>query len=294
MDMDRPKEHPENSISIALGRLRGGTHLACWLLGLALLVHVVVWAMTSYTDLRYANSSAAEGAPKVVVQPELTLSEAADAQTPVVTEPAPRHVGKSDRAFRAAASVSGGLGTLAMILLVPLLGLGVTVAAGSATPGVEHTVSAFAWSLILGVLVLPVGVMMGTLPNWSSFTSYDALIAQVEAYRQGAADAPGFVAFYGRFLLIPLTAIVGCILIGVRFSAGVEAARMPREPILDPVLEAEAANIATTSLHGSGGRTAGALRKIGNESEPVVNEPVFDDLPDATKVSVGSKPNRVI
>ena len=181
-----------------------------------------------------------------------------------------------------------------MILLVPLLGLGVVVAAGSATPGVEHTVSAFAWALMLAVLVLPVGAMIGTVPNWSSFTSYDVMIAQVEAYGDRPASVQTFLAFYGRFLLIPVTGMLGCIVIGMRFSAGVEAACMPREPVLDPELEAEVAKISTTSLHGTSGRTAGAMRTIGTETESTAEEPIMDPLPDATKVSAGAKPNRII
>lgn len=297
--MGRSKSRSESSVSVALGRLRGGTQLACWLLGLALLVQVGVWSVANFTDLRYAKANAADG-EAIVVQPERSLSEATEPEAAVKpVEPVVKIDSERDRLLRAAGSFSSGMGTLAMVLLVPLLGLGVIVAAGSATPGVEHTVSAFAWALILAVLVLPMSSLIVMAPNWGAFTSYEVMIAQVESYRSGAAGGAGFIAFYGRFFVIPLTAVLGSALIGLRFSAGVEAARMPREPILDPELEAEAANISATSLHGNGGRMAGALRTISEEPEPArkaskKKKKPAADLPPATKVSPGSGPNRII
>jgi hypothetical protein len=84
------------------------------------------------------------------------------------------------------------------------------------------------------------------------------MVAAVDA--ANAAEEGGFSpAFWGRFLLLPAASAAGFVLAGLQFSSAVVAVLLRRQ-VFDPELEKEAANVAATSLHGTG-RTAGALTK---------------------------------
>ena len=62
---------------------------------------------------------------------------------------------KYDRIMTLASNLAMSAGTIAMILALPMLMVGVLLASGSATPGVDKVVSAFMWSLVVTMLVYP-------------------------------------------------------------------------------------------------------------------------------------------
>ncbi|MHC4947980.1 MAG: hypothetical protein ACYTG1_06935 [Planctomycetota bacterium] len=279
-----PPSHAR-TISHALRRLRLGVFAYAWIIGLTLVIHVLVWSLATYTDMRFDEIEASVDRA-AVAQPTVVTSssrrptvaapsvpvEAASGEAPVNPNRVP---GRMDRVFALAVAAARGLGTLAAIALVIVMAMGMVMAAGGGVPGVEKTASAFMWSLVVAMLVLPMGTVL-TLP-WpeGALNSYEAMIAAIDAREKEILAG----AFYSRFLLMPLACIVGTFMVSLRFSAGVEAALLPREAILDPALEAEASNIKASSLQG-GGRSAGALeRMVKQDMEPATPAPTATPAP---------------
>jgi hypothetical protein len=302
------------SVSIALGRLRLGVLACCGLIALALAVQLLIWTMVSFTDIRWttADEAAADAAvaaaeksksvPRVVVAEE--KKKEPERPTPFDTEPAGatsdveavnpnRVLSRYDRLFAMASSLAGGLGALAVLALAPWIGLGVVLAASSGTTGVERTVSAFGWALIIGLLALPAGELVGLPWRDGALWSYADLTTIVDAPEGSGA---GGIVFFARFLLMPLACVIGIVLVAARFSSGVEAGMLQREQLrLDPALESEAANIKPTTLHG--GRTAAAM-KVAVEQAGGVNQPTpigqSDGPATVRQISTGDAPKRLI
>jgi hypothetical protein len=213
-----------------------------------------------------------------------------------------------DRHFSRAMSLSAAAGTMAMLLLIPLLAVGVMLGAGSATPGVEKTVSAMTWAMAVAMMSLPLSSLFPLIGFDGAIGDYPSMMTAVEQARDdeqtvlrelsgtAASTSGGGPLFYGRFFLLPMTCVVGTVLVGLKFSAGVEAAMIPLDFRLDPALEKEAANVKASTLHG-GGRNAVALRgMLGPERRGSVEpdpQPVAEPPP-ATKLSPGTAPRRII
>ena len=247
-------------VSISLARLRRGVTLCCWILGLALTTQLLVFGTAAFLDVRYqVLEDTSPGA--LIVSPSGSASSqgkpAVDSSGKAIDA---NHVlSKNDKVLERASTLAYGAGMLGLVLLIPLVALGAMLAAGSATPGVERTVSAFMWSLAIAAMTLPIGESLGLPWREGALVSYANMTSQVDLEMGGAERAWGSPLFYCRFALLPLTCLVGVTLIGMGFSAGVYAGIMPKEDNrLDPMLERETSNITPGSLHG--GRAAVALR----------------------------------
>jgi len=311
------------SVELAFRRLRMGVLGCCWIVGLALTVQLVVWSLSRYTEMRYETrvapappaqvvSAADEAAASLRIPP--TMSPGDEPRNP---EQAinPNHVfSKYDDIFRESSTLASAFGKLGYMMLMPLLAVGVFLSAGSGAAGVHKSVSAFTWSLVLAILVLP----LGSLVNWhalsGAFYEYSTMIAGIDASQSaeaGAGAAQPAAMYFARYLMLPAVCVIGTILIGFRFSLGVEDSLIHRETRqFDPVLERETSNRSATSLHGGGGgRSAGALSRIISSpmttpSSPRMNgsplpnmpppPPMDDRMPAATKVSAGEAPRRLI
>lgn len=284
------------SVSAALGRLKRGVLLCCWAVGLALMAQIIIWALVTFTEVRWQQAtpeSAPEETRALIVQNE--TEDEAPAPGSVfaadpITEPRPEPAGppivpsRYDSVFRTGSSLLSGFGTIAVLALVPFIGLGVILATSTATRGVEQAVSAFGWSIVVALLVMPVAQVLGLPWQDGALWSYDALTAQVELLdRVVESDkAQAAVMFYARYLLLPIASIVGVLLVGTRFSSGVEAGLEITENLrLDPELEQEAGNVRPGSLHGS--RTAAAMRQVaqslGDEGSPSIRQPNPGETP---------------
>jgi hypothetical protein len=191
--------------------------------------------------------------------------------------------------MRAVTMFAGSIGTLAMVALIPLLAVGVMLGAGSATPGVDKTVSAFCWCLLLALLILPVGGSLGLALSGGVFSNYSEICLAADAARNGSVDHIALV-YYGRYLVIPIMCIIGATLVGLKFGAGVELGLVPWDEVdYDPTVEGEASGVKPSSLMG--GRAGGALGRMlttpgSSESDA--------KLPSATKVTAGEAPRRLI
>jgi hypothetical protein len=306
------------SIELAFRRLRLGVLGCCWIVSLALAVQLVIWSLARYTDMRYETSVATAPPAQVVTAGNDAAVGRLRPSTPIHTsamaatdEPAvnPNQLfSKYDEYFRQGSMLTSAIGKLGFMMLMPLLAVGVFLSAGSGASGVHKSVSAFTWSLVLAMLVLPVG----TIVNWpalaGAFYDYEVMVAGVDASQQTIRDADAVSQsagmYFARYLMLPAVCLVGVILVSFRFSLGVEASLLFQETRqFDPALEREASNRSATSLHAGGGRSAGALtRTIGSPMPPAPSSPAVarmnttgeDRMPTATKVAAGEAPRRLI
>ena len=283
-------------VSTALARLRRGVAACCWVVAGALLVQVLVWCTATFTQARIAVIEA-PAKPGVIIsahddvtpatfKPASPTALTADAATPDPN----RVMSQYDPMLAKASTLARATGSLAMVMLLPLLGLGVLLGVTTATSGVESTVSAFMWSLFISMLVLPLGASVGLPWSEGALTSYTMMTEQVDAIRDASPDALGGATFYARFAFLPIACVAGIAMVGLRFGSGVNAGIIPRESMrLDPVLEREAANVKPGSLHG--GRPGNALRNMNGSNTP---ERKPSAPAPALATSAGEAPRRLI
>lgn len=285
----------------ALKQMRTGVTVCCWLIGLALATQLVAWSFVTFTESRWETFEAKTDAnhPAVVTPEQIrrqSLQSAAPDDPDVVRVEVNHQRSKFDHSLQAVANVSAAAGTMAALALLPFLALGVVLAAGSATTGVERASGAFVWAVVIVMLVLPWSKVFDAVPFAGLFPNYATMAGEVDFSKYGKT-APGSihsptstgVLFYGRYLVLPLACAAGIAAVGLRFRAGVEAGLLPKEDLrLDPTLEKEISTIKSGSLVGGGGRMAGALQSMLHPGEPE------DAGRSLRQVSPGERPPRLI
>jgi hypothetical protein len=258
-------------ISIALSRLRRGVGGCCLLIAISLITQILVFGVAAFMDVRHETIEA-PAAPATIVSAEaaartqpLGSIDARPLESPaaakVDSEPVNPNIMRTrqDTIMQKASAIAMTAGKIAMIMLLPMLMVGVMLSAASATPGVEKVVSSFMWSLMVGLLVLPMGGMLGLPWEYGGLVPYEHMTQHVDV--QMVEGQWGSMTFHARFALLPLACLAGIGLVGLRFSNGVVAGIIPKEDLrIDPTLEREAGNIKVSSLHG--GRSAAALRTV--------------------------------
>ena len=279
----RPRTHTA-AVSAAMSRLRFAVLLSCWLLGVSLLTQTVIASLCHFTDMRWSTLVPGEQAPVVVTDapvqsgPRSAFDEPAPEADPEKVVDPNRVLGRHDRVFSIAGTLTSGIGKISVMLVLPLMALAVLLAAGSATNGVEKAVAAFSWALLVGLLVMPIGKLIGLPWTEGALWSYASMIAVIDpgVSMQGLGEQ----MFVLRFLLLPLACVAGIALAAVRFGSGVEESLVPPEDLaLDSLLETEAGNIKVSSLHG--GRAASAMNAVGAvpTGTPVPGSPAVPPTP---------------
>ena len=250
------------SISRAFGRLRTNVLVCCGVILIALVAHVVIWALASFTDMRYKESVNDEAVPIVVMEaaesPELLMSlndeeviTTEDEEVPGINESGTRTA--IDFILEDTMTLTSAAGTLALCIMLPLICLGVLLIGTSGLPGVERTISALIWGIILAALTLPLGTVF-ELP-WQNgvFSPYAGMVEEIEATRADYGGAGADLMYYARHLVVPFACVIGVLILGWRFAVGVEQGLPSEYQHLDPVLEVEAQRVAqsATSLHAN-------------------------------------------
>jgi hypothetical protein len=251
--------------SIALTRLRRGVSLCCWVAAMSLLLQVLVFGVAAFMDVRHQVLEQQAAPPTIVsaaeqerAEPLASPESATTEQTTAVINPNVVMT-KQDFIMGRLSTLALTAGSLAVVLLIPMMIVGVMLAAASATPGVERVVSAFMWSLGVAIFVLPLGQQFGLPWDYGGLVPYEYMTQNVD--RQMVDGRWGDATFHARFSGLPLFCVIAVGFVGFRFSNGVVAGILPKEDIrLDPALEKEAANIKAGSLIG--GRAASALRSV--------------------------------
>ncbi|MCP3906269.1 MAG: hypothetical protein GY715_21815 [Planctomycetes bacterium] len=261
---------------------------------MALTIQLVVWGLTTFTQLRWTEIRV-QDQPPIIVQRETRLRRLHMLDDGVTDSPHQEAVdpnrvpSRFNSIFATATALAGGIGIIGCLVLIPLLGLGVVLAASSATNGVERAVSAMGWALAAVLLSLPLGKLIGLPWDDGALWSYASLCAAVDGVDGAAGVLDGSTsdkaAFFAQYLLLPVVCIASLLLAGTMFSSGVEAGMMRREALaLDETLELEAANVQPSSLHG--GRTAGALQRSTAGADT--------SSPSVKQLTPGGQPKRLI
>lgn len=285
------------SLSVALGRLRFAVVTSCWIIALCLVTQLLVWSLTTFTEIRYAGAEQiADGSKEADAgSKRLTSSNAKkegswrpDEELEVEPEGPP--LGKFDRILKIAVNVTRTMGLMAALVICPLLSLGMLLAVPAGAPKVERAVNALTWGIVLVILAMPLGGWFGLAWQQGTISSYSAMIAEVDLARVEGLKP----VFYARFLLLPLASAVGFVLVGFQFSSAVEAVLLKGDPAFDPELEQEASNVAATSLHGAG-RSAGALTKALEDTKAARQaRKKKQESMTMTESSAGEMPRRLI
>jgi len=186
-DCGAPQTHLP-SVSRALTRLRAGVLMVALLAIAALIVQIGVWGLATFTSIRWADQSPSpaitQGEPRIVVQDRAQegqrpspfeahgIDTIAAGQSPVDVNRVP---GAGDGVLRMAASGALGIGSMAIVALVPLIALGALLAINSSTEGVEQAVSAFMWVIVVCLLTTPVSQALGLPWDIASLWRYERL-----------------------------------------------------------------------------------------------------------------------
>lgn len=295
-DVGVPRTHL-SSVSIALGQVRKLVTFCCLILVASLLVQGTVWGMASFSDVRYTSLASVTEVPLVVDEVPATddpsmmdpLGErVVTAPTPVAADPN-RVRSAEDRIMELAVTLAGACGRLAAAGLVPLVLLGVLLAAGSATDGVDRTVTAFAWSTITLFLVFPIAADFG-MP-WADGGLWD--YPRLSVILDGAV--PASMTFYLQYVVVPATAMLTTLIARSRFSSGVAAGLIRGEDFtLDPTLERETSRIKPSSLHGSRhARVMDAFHEPGGDAAAATSPAATGAVPMAASGDLAGGPRLV-
>ena len=270
-DCGAPQTH-SSSVSLALGHLQGWVAWCCWLIAGALLIQCTIWMMTAFTGVRWQEIRHTGSAPLIVTaegKPVPQIRSALDEPIEEIRPAAPldpnRMLTRWDRVFATLSALAGGIGAISVLILVPLVTMGALLATASATAGVERTISAFGWSLIVGLLLLSFGGVVGLPWQDGSLWSYSHLTSQIETHMNEVGPVTPLsdmgLTVVSRYLILPLACVLGVGMVGMQFSVGVKAGLMRKENLMiDTGLEQEAANVRPTSLHAS--RTASVISSV--------------------------------
>lgn len=295
----QPKPH----ISQAVKGLRRWVILCASVVTLACLTQALIFGMVYYTDVRQETVVAAppkelrvvesrdranqpvHTGPKTLVEtgnaaPLLGPGSLMDTHTNVVggvranlladSKPIDPNLVTSawDAYLRRTSMTAVGIGAVATMVLCALSFMGTVIAGGASIPGVEKSVTATFWSMVLASLVLPWKDIMPSLPVPGIFAPYDSLISAAETARAGGSAA----YLFAQWLVLPMLAGLAATMVATWFCAGVRRGIIVTSVSeLDRQIEKEVANINKRGVANSGPRAIGALnRAIGDSTEESV------------------------
>ena len=280
----RMRNHvPKPHVSAALAQLqRSVTVCALFVLACAA-AQLLVFGFVHFTQVRYASNdrtsvqslSVVGSAPApVVAGPRREAAPVAPDTTATTTEaapPPPRALSMWDPALHMASDSAVTIGVISAFSLMALTLLGVAVASGNATPGVERATSAFAWSLVLGLSCIPWADIFTSVPFPGIFGGYTTMTWLSHSVDAGTGSVMEVFCLY---LVAPLAVMGGSLLIIYRFRAGVaDGVIVTSVSELDERIEREVASIRNRGVQAAGvPRAVAALnRAIGDR--PVEGAP---------------------
>lgn len=280
------------SLGIALRRLRMIVIACCWVIALSLATQIIIWSLSSFTDLRYREVTPEQAAliiqgedstkPRGFITPRRTRDRRKDEPEMTLVPSA------IDTVFGIVFSSARAAGLIATVVVVPLVGLGVVLGVPAGAPNVDKAVTAMTISIVFVTLALPLGGWFGLAWEEGTLATYERLATVVEGTREN-----GFtLRFWTQFLALPAISVLAFIFIGFRFSAALEAVILKSGlEDVDPEIEKEASNVKASSLHGTG-RTAGALKQAMKKT--AAKKGAGKKSGRMTELSAGDMPRRLI
>lgn len=242
---------------------------------------LLVFGFVHFTQVRYAANSpsnvqslsvvGAAPAPVVAGPRREAAAPAAATESPAesadsVVPIAPRALSMWDPALHMASDSAVTIGVISTFSLMALTLLGVAVAAGNATPGVERATSAFAWSLVLGLSCVPWSDIFTSVPFPGVFGGYTTMTWLSHSVDAGAGSVMELFCLY---LVAPLAVMGGSLLILYRFRAGVaDGVIVTSVSELDERIERE-----LTSIRNRGVQAAGVPRAVAALNRAIGDRP---------------------
>lgn len=290
---------PKPHMSHALAHLRFSVQLCALALGLALAANVGVWAVVHFTDARWTEETAqVETAPppQVVGGGAVSRTGKEVVQRHATVEETRRVPSTTEVTLRDTWAISAWIGCIAALALLIVTLEGVVIGAGVNVPGIEKSVTAGTWAIIVALLCLPMQSLFPAFPTDGVFGSYHAMADASEAIKSGAENAPGQLGVLMQRFLLPITCLALAAFVAVRFSSGIEAgvlARSEGEAELMLMEEMERSRSASAKQ----GRAQGALAMTIQEeaapppAAPPRPEPLQRPI---TAPQQGDAPRRVI
>lgn len=203
----------------AMGLLASGRAWLIFLISLAILLQVVLFVAATWGDVLHKRVAVVD--PATVV-PQENLDP--DIAEPAVPAPAENFLqglwpaAKWQQIMTIALPIAGVAAVAAAMMLVPLMMVGIQVNLVARLPALPATISAFYWSLVTLVLLLPWGRLLGgvfaeKIPwVFSTYTDIDATVTAI-----GDPAAPQGQIWL-RFLVWPVVTLVAAWICGARFG----------------------------------------------------------------------------
>lgn len=271
---------PKPHVSPALAQLRGGVTVSALVICLCAVLQMLVFGFVHFTQVRFVQlkDEPSRQTLSVVVgaQPRTAMSRASRGPEQQEAAPAPltraeRTLSVTDATLHTLSDIAVIAGLIGTMMLAALVGLGVVVAAGGGVPGADRTVSAMCWSLLLALACIPWRDLFLAVPHPGVFGAYDEMTSMSNDVDAGVASTGRLLVFY---LLMPLAALGGAVLVLYRFREGVaEGVIVTSVNELDERLEMEMASIRARGVASGVSRTVGALNQaIGEAPRPVIAE----------------------
>lgn len=270
------QQHPH--LSAAVKHIRGWVTILAVIVTVCCVSQMLTYGFVRFTDVRFNEVAAATPGdrPLQVVAPTEPSPSEAIAETPtgaaaVVTggvrakaieqgrEVGPvRTLSAADAAMARINLFSTAAGTLACVMLAVLTLLGTVIAGGGNIPGVERTVTASTWALVLGLMCLPWGSAFPHLRIPGVFAAYRDLCAVVDR----TPGAIGGTAALFQWIIMPVaSAVVSLVVVGL-YRSGVERGVIATSlNQFDSALQREMTELAKRGVAPSTPRALGALNR---------------------------------
>lgn len=276
-----------DAIAAALTRLRGIVLVCGLLVATAILVQVLTWGMTAFTDMRYAHVSRRE-APQIVTRADPAAGAVIEGLDAPKRPPPPDvpssinrigRVTKLDLAIRDAYNLASAVGSTAVIVLLPMLLLATLIGVVGQTPGIERAASSLIWAILLALFTIPMSGFLDLSWQQGIFGSAADMINAVEDARADYGGSGRMSDLYTRYAVLPIACLIGSGLLVARFMSAVEAGLVSEAQRPDLVLDREASRVAASagSLHG--GRSSALLQRSLDARPAAAHKEASDPAP---------------
>lgn len=270
---------PTPHLSDALRHLRGTIVACAVVVGVCISLQTLTWAFVHFTDARWTEvEEVIEGQPVQVVSDGVSRAAAATpgGSTPKAIRTQTILINKVPSMqsgwFSSTITLVASLGFLAAALLAFKLHQGVVVAAGASVPGVEKVVTASSWAFVIALLCAPIGELIPAFPIRGVFASYESMTAMSDLVRAGAPNAPGTIAYFGEYFIIPMLLLGATCFVVIHFLNGVDQGIIATS--LSELDEKLAREMSSAKAGGLTSRSMGALnRAMGERSEEEPTKP---------------------
>jgi hypothetical protein len=286
-------QQPVSSIALAFRRIHRWALICSWVLGISIGANTVIWALVAFTEVRFQALPSQESPGAVVTTDDVRpmaigstkpAAETADQQIPLGTTT----LSPWDGRLRAISKAVVSIGTVAGLMLAPLMTLGLILAMSLSIMRCERAATAVFYAFVFWVASIPLSHVLSTVEFDGLLLTYDSLASRVSSFQSGQASV---TIFFARHLMLPIAAVLLLVLMAMRYRDGLECGMYSREVAeYEDSIDREASNVSATSLRGAG-RMATAF---GHVAPGDGQTPGGDGMSSATKVSPGTQPRRLI